>query len=131
MDSGARNMRALVHLGNGTLPPSGGSAEIGVPGRRPSGAPRGAKVEPAVGGNGMRRPCASPGPRFARGQFAPPLGAPPQGCGRPRTCALTATWGRWVAMSVPAATNTAGAAHAAVNGSFRFGALRRNQPHRA
>ena len=109
MVSEVRQNCALINPENGPLPHCGGSAEVSVPGRRPFGAPRDDKVEPAAGCYGIQRSGGSPGPRYVQGRFASPPGAPPQGYRRPRTGALTTTWRRWVAMSVPAATMMAGA----------------------
>ena len=72
MASEARHKRASAHPGNGTPAPKRGSAKVGVPGRRPSGAPRCAIVEPAAGCDGVQRLCAPLGPRFVSGRSAPP-----------------------------------------------------------
>ena len=110
MASRARHKHAWAHTENGTPPPKRGSAKVGGPGRRPSGAPQGAIVEPAAGGYGMQRPCASPVPLFVRGRSAPPPAARPQGSCPPRTFALTTQGDRGHSIMMPAATRTAGAA---------------------
>ena len=58
----------------------------------------------------MRRPCASPGPRFARGRSAPPPAARPQGCFPPRRGALTTHWDSRHSIMMPEATQAEGAA---------------------
>ena len=110
MVSGARQKCALIILGNGPLSLKGGSAEVGVLGRRPAGAPRGTKMEPAAGCVGMRRPRASPDPLSLRGRSAPPPAARPQGCCPPRRGALTTQWDSMHSIMMPAATRRAGAA---------------------
>ena len=108
--SGARHEHSFIHPGNGAPPPNRGSAEVGVPGREPSGGPQGAAGEPAAGCCGMQRPDATPGPRFVRGRSAPPPAARPQGCCPPRRGALTTPWGHRHPVMMPAATSAAGAA---------------------